>query len=275
MREAGRNRAGQARCLLDRFRGGCADGRVKSLEPVPCHRGFECVVDDRKRHGQFPSIGHADEGRAPGKCGALVFVLAAAMILDEFDGSHHPRLDRMIGQFEAEHQKRFLEIIDAVDAGLLIVDHPKIGWVEAGLGDGANRFRRCKNIGKAEDGTAAEARPRLQAHPCLGNDAERPFRADHHAVGAGSGARTRQAPRFNDAGRRHHADAFDEIVDMRVERREMAAGAGGDPAAKRGELEALGIVADGEIMRLDRGIDHRARGCPPRCEPPGLSHRPR
>ena len=83
----------------------------------------------------------------------------AAMILDEFDGPRHPRLDRMVGRFEGEHQERLLVIVDAVNARLLIVDDPKIGRVETGLGDRAHRLRSRKKIGKAEDRAATEARP--------------------------------------------------------------------------------------------------------------------
>src|SRR3970282_1548030 len=54
-------------------------------------------------------------------------------------------------------------------------------------------------------------------------------------------------------------ERFDELVDVRVERRVVAAGAGGDPAAERGELERLREVAQREPVRpelfLERGAE--------------------
>src|SRR5207253_1882516 len=60
----------------------------------------------------------------------------------------------------------------------------------------------------------------------------RAFRAYEHAVGARSSTRSRQSTRFQYAARRHDAQAFDEIVYMRVETGEMTARTCRDPAAK-------------------------------------------
>ena len=46
---------------------------------------------------------------------------------------------------------------------------------------------------------------------------------------------------------------------MRVERSEVTARAGGDPAAERRELEALRIMTQGEAMRLQRRFDRRPK----------------
>ena len=40
------------------------------------------------------------------------------------------------------------------------------------------------------------------------------------------------------------SEAFDEIVDMGIERGEVPAGPGRDPAAEGGEFEALRVVPD-------------------------------
>ena len=173
------------------------------------------ITSERDR--QFPRIGHADERCAPGQGGALVVVLPTAMVQNELDGSHHPCLDRMVGRFEGEDQKGLLVVVDAVDAGLLIVDDAQIGRVKAGLTDGAHRLGGRKKIGKAEHGATPEAGPVLQPHPGLDDHAERAFRADDHTVGAWPGARAGQAAGFHDACRRDGADAFDEIVDMGIE----------------------------------------------------------
>ena len=123
--------------------------------------------------------------------------------------------------------------------------------------DGAHGPRGGEEIGEAEHRVGAEARPPLQPHPRLGDDSERALGADHHPVGARAGAGAGQAARLHRAGRRDGADAFDEIVDMRIERGEMAAGAGRDPAAQGRELEALRIVADREAVRFQGRLDRR------------------
>ena len=180
------------------------------------------------------------------------------LILHEFDRARHPRVDRMVGGFEGEHEQALLIGVDAIGARFVIVDDAQVRRIEACLRDGAHRPRGGEEIGEAEHGVGAEARPPLQAHPRFGDDAKRAFRADHHAVGARARARARQAARFHDARGRDRAQAFDQIVDMRVEGGEMAARAGGDPAAERRELEALRIVAQGEAMRFQRRFDRGA-----------------
>ena len=164
----------------------------------------------------------------------------------------------MVGGFEGDDQHALLIGVDAIGAGLVIVDDAQVRRVEPGLGDGADRPRGGEEILEAEHGVSAEAGPALQPHPGLGDDAKRALRADHHAVGTGTGARARQAARLHRAGRRDHADAFDEIVDVGVERREVAPRAGGDPAAERRELEALRIVADRKAVRFQGRLDRRA-----------------
>ena len=48
---------------------------------------------------------------------------------------------------------------------------------------------------------------------------------------------------------------FHEVVDVRVERGEVSAAAGGDPAAQRGNLEALRKVAQRQPMRPELFFD--------------------
>src|SRR5262249_21231724 len=98
----------------------------------------------------------------------------------------------------------------------------------------------------------------LQSHPRLRDDAENAFRADEEPVRARSRARPGQAPCRDAALRRHDDDAFDEIVDMGQERREMPAGTGRDPAAQRRVLEALREVAERQAMRLELRLERRA-----------------
>ena len=60
------------------------------------------------------------------------------------------------------------------------------------------------------------------------------------------------------AGRRHHARAFDEVVDVGVERGVVAARAGGDPAAQGRAAIGLHVVAHGERRLAQRVLDRGA-----------------
>ena len=210
-----------------------AHGCVERFEPVPGDGGLERVVDDAHRHGQLAPIGHADEGRAPALARRLVGMMAPAVIGHEFDRPLHPRVHGMVGGFEGEHEQALLIGVDAIGARFGIVDDAQVRGIKPGLRDGAHGSCSGKEIRQAEDRVGAEARAPLEPHPGLGDHAERPFRADHHPVGAGARAGARQAARFHDARWRQRAQAFDEIVDMGVEGGEVAARAGGDPAAER------------------------------------------
>ena len=79
-----------------------------------------------------------------------------------------------------------------------------------------------------------------------------------------SGTRARagagQAAAFERALRRHHAQRFNEVVDVGVERREMAAAARRDPAAERRVFEALRKMAQRQSMRLELRFQRRAIG---------------
>src|SRR6266851_6811397 len=74
-------------------------------------------------------------------------------------------------------------------------------------------------------------------------------RAEREPIGAGPGARGRQPPRRPHAGGRDQADRLDQVVDARVERGEVAAGARRDPAAEGGELERLREMAERQPVR--------------------------
>ena len=100
--------------------------------------------------------------------------------------------------------------------------------------------------------------PVLQPHPGLADDAERPLGAGEEAVGRRPGARAGQARRNGDAGRCHHAQALDELVDVRVAGREVSAAAGRDPAAERAELERLRVVAQREPVRPELVLERRS-----------------
>ena len=105
----------------------------------------------------------------------------------------------MVGGLEGEHEQALLVGVDAIGAGLVVVDHPEVRGIEPCLRHRAHRPRGGEEIGEAEHGVAAEARPALQPHPGLGDHAERAFGADDHAVRAGAGAGAGQPARLHRA----------------------------------------------------------------------------
>ena len=104
-------------------------------------------------------------------------------------------------------------------------------------------------LGKVTPGGGAERRPILDAHPRLGDDPERPFAAEHHAVRAWAGAAPRQPPRLPPPARSEHARRLNEVIDVGVIGGVVAAGARRDPAAERGAREALREVTQRVAMR--------------------------
>src|SRR5829696_6326704 len=123
----------------------------------------------------------------------------------------------------------------------------------------SNHLSRA-GILEAQRATVAECRAVLQAHPRLGDDAENSFRADHHAVRARARAGAGQAAAFDHASRRDGAQRLYEIVDVRMQGGEVAAGARRNPAAERRIFEALGEVAQRERVRAQLRFERRAVG---------------
>ena len=129
---------------------------------------------------------------------------------------------------------------------LLRVEDAAVRGVEAGLGDRSDGAGSREEVRELHRAAGAEARPVLEPHPRLGDHAENAFRPDEQAVGAGAGAGAGKAARLDEAARRDDAQVFDEIVDMRVERREMAARPRRDPAAQCRIFEALRKMPQGQ-----------------------------
>ena len=198
-----------------------------------------------------------------------------AMVGDQFQRARHPGLQRMVGRFEAQHQRRAAcrrrRRLNATSAASsrrqLLGFRPDC--------DSARTHRTAAaHAGESHRRRGAKARPVLQPHPGLGDHAQRAFGADHQAVGRGAGARAGQAARLDRAGRRDRARALDEIVDVRVLRGVVAAGAGRDPAAQRRELEALreSAAASARAGATEPRAPGRARR--PGCAPSGSPGRP-
>ena len=138
----------------------------------------------------------------------------------------------MVAGFKAEHHDRNAAVGGAGVECFLRVKDAAVRWIEAGLRDGAHCARRAEERMETNRCAGTEFRTGLQSHPGARNHAERSFRAYEHAIGARSSARSGQAARFQHAARGYDTQAFDEIVNMRIETGEMAARSRRDPAAQ-------------------------------------------
>src|SRR5262249_4614708 len=120
-------------------------------------------------------------------------------------------------------------------------------------------MRGCEEILEADRPAGTEARAVLQPHPGLGDDTERSFRPDEQPVRARTRPRAGQSPGLEAAPRRHDHEAFDEVVDMGVERGEMPARAGRYPTAQARVFKALREMAEREPMRPELGFERRPK----------------
>ena len=76
--------------------------------------------------------------------------------------------------------------------------------------------------------------------------------------GLGPAPRARQPPRLDQTFRGNDAKRFTQIIDVGVERGEMTARAGRDPAAERRALETLREMTKREPMRLELRLQRRS-----------------
>ena len=254
MREAAGDLPLAAGRLVDRGFGRGLNRVVEFSEALPRDCGLERVVDHAAQDQPFHGVGHADEGIAPHTGRAFAVRLSAgrlgraAVISTAFTRPLHPRSDIVVGRLEGQHHDGDRAIRRARVVGLGRIEDAAVRGIEAGLRDCAHGVCCGREILEAHRATIAECRPVLQAHPRLGDDAENSFRADHDAVRARPRAGARQTAAFNHAPRRNGAQRFDEIVDVGIERGEVAAGARRNPAPERRIFEALREVAQREPM---------------------------
>ena len=172
----------------------------------------------------------------------------------------HPWRHIVVGRLEGQHHDGDRTICRAGVVGLGRIEDAAVRGIEAGLRDRAHGAGCGKEILETHRAAVAEFRAVLQAHPRLCDDAENSFRADHHAVRTRARAGTGQAAAFDHASRRDGAQRFDEIVDVGIERREVAAAARRNPAAERRVFEALREMAQREPVRAKLRFERRAVG---------------
>ena len=180
----------------------------------------------------------------------------AAVIARQLERTREPRVERMVGGFEAQHEQR-AAFAGAGPGGFVGIDQPAVRRVELRLRQRAHRLGGLQEVGEAHRRAGAEARPRAHPHPGFRDDPQRALGTEQQALHARTGARTRQAARLERADRRDDAQRLDELVDVRDERREVTAGPRRDPAAERRVLEALREVTQREPVRLELRLERR------------------
>ena len=182
-----------------------------------------------------------------------------AVIAAALERRRHRGLDVVVGRLEPEHEQRVRAV---AGAGHLRLARRRSAGSSSGTGPDCDSARTASApAANSANRTAAEARrgrARPDPDPRLGDHAERPLGADQHPVGRDAGARARQPPRLPHAARRERPHRLDEVVDVRVERREVAAGARGDPAAERRELKRLREVAQRQPVLAELLLEPRA-----------------
>ena len=262
VREADGDLALAARCRAHRLGRRAHHLFVERREAVPGDRGLEGLLEDAGGEHGVAQVGRAQERFAPGAGSALAaraarLVPAPAAAAAELERPLQPRPDLVVGRLEAEHEEVGAAVAGQHHPRLAPVDQPAVGGIQPRLGDRAHRVRALLEGREAHRHRRPVDRLGLHAHPCLGDDAERPLRPEQQAVGRGPGARPGQPARRPHAARRDRAHRLDEVVDVRVEGGEMAARPRGDPAAKRRELERLRIVPQGEAVFSELGLEAR------------------
>ena len=126
-----------------------------------------------------------------------------------------------------------------------------------------NRFEPAREILELEGDTSPRLGTRAHREGHLCHDSEQPLAPHEELLQVRARCRSGRASRPQDAPvREHHLEREHDVFDTPVKRRELARGAGGNPAADRRELHRLRPVADRESFLLDlllRIDPHRSR----------------
>jgi hypothetical protein len=170
----------------------------------------------------------------------------------------HPVLDGVVCRFEPEHQQRTV-LRGTGERRLPRIEQAAVRRVEAALPERPNRAGAGREIVERHGGGRLVGGPILETHPGLGDHPQDALRAEQHPVRARAGARPGQAPRLDGPGGRDGRDRLHQVVDVRIEGREVAAGPRRDPATERRELEGLREVAQREAVLAQLVLEPRAR----------------
>src|SRR5271167_300806 len=109
MSEAAGDFAFHPRRIDDRLLCRRLDRVMERFETVPGDRRLKRIIDDARRREKLTRVRHSDEGVAPQSRGAIAVRVSAARLGDAaviratFQGSVHPRVERMISRLESEN----------------------------------------------------------------------------------------------------------------------------------------------------------------------------
>ena len=151
----------------------------------------------------------------------------------------------------------------------------QLDGLRPGLGDLAHRPRGGEEVVELDPAGGLEAsgrgRTRTQASAITPRIPSEPIST---RSGRGARARARQPPALPGPARGDRPHRLDQVVDVGVEGREVAAGPGRDPAAEGRVLERLREVAQGQAVLAQLLLEHRARSPRPGSAPPATPGRP-
>ena len=246
--------------------------RVERGEAVPGARGLERLADHaRARRARRAGTARARNAlrhapaapRAPAvaavRRGRLAPATSPPWSRSSSSARVDPRVERVVGRLEAEHSSVAAVVgapVSRASAGSsrrqFAGYRPGLRERARGLGARGERRRSARsptpaNVGRSctriHASVITPRCPRSRA-ACGPGTGRRPSPA-----GAGSPRRPRGVTR---------ADRLDEVVDVRVQRRVVAARARREPAAERRELERLREVAQREAVRPQLVLERRA-----------------
>ena len=283
VREAARHAPAAAGLARPRARVASITDRVERREAVPRDRGLERLADHAAGDEGVAQVGRAQERLAPGADRVLAVRRvprrrptvppwsAASSSARAIHG-----LDRVVGRLEARARAARPPCEAPVSAASPGSSRRQLRRVQAAL----RRARAPPRRPRAKSGKRHAGRRRGSGRSCSRIHASvitprMPSEPISIRSGLGPGARARQAPRLDRPARRDRGDRLDEVVDVRVERREVAAGARRDPAAERRELERLREVAQRQAVRAQLVLERRARSRRPGSAPRARRGRPR
>ncbi len=219
---------------------------VHFVPPVPGDGRFQGFGHQPHAHGGVALVGCVDEGVAPGphRLGTaglfaaavddsyLVFTYGAAAVAGDGDYLAHLLA---LGEFrglKTQHQDGVGAIRTQGVLRLAGVQQAAVGRPQLGLDDLPHRLAASLEGREGNGRGSPEAGPGLDAHPRLGDDAQRPFAAQHQAVGAGARAAAGQASGLPYPLGGNHPHGLYEVVDVGLVGGVVAAGAGGNPPAQ-------------------------------------------
>ena len=165
----------------------------------------------------------------------------------------------MITGLESQHQDVVRTVARTGVRGLLPFDQTRTRGIEARLGNATCRLDRLVVVGEPHADHLTVLWSSMKSDPSLCDDPERAFRSEEETIGIRSRARDRKAAGFDIPSGRDDPHAFDVIVDLRIDGREMSCGACRDPPAKRGEFPGLKEEAQRQTAGLELSLEMGAQ----------------